>query len=390
MYPPRGTASQPTGRAGGGKAAPALARALDALPKAEFVARAPGRANLIGEHTDYNEGFVLPVALELSTYVVGRRSNRLVLRSLDESGTAVIDTATGAGPLQGWGRYATAVVRALMEARYRPADFEGVIASDVPVGAGLSSSAALEVALATALVPELGGNDLAKICRRAENHFVGVQCGLMDQLSSVGGVEGHALLIDCRDYSVSPIPLPESLTVLLIDSAVGRGLATSAYNDRVAQCRRAAETLGVESLRDAALGDLARLEDPVLRRRARHVMSENARVLETAGALRAADAARLRHLFAESHRSYARDFEASTAEIDDLVAIAAGTEGIVGSRLTGGGFGGCTVNLVDPARAGKAAAAIVAEYGRRTGRRARTWLSEPGAGAALWEPPDPM
>jgi galactokinase len=360
-----------------------LRRALEAFPEAEFVARAPGRANLIGEHTDYNEGFVLPVALDLATYIAGRRAGSLRLRSLNESGDIEIDVTSGEGPERGWGRYATAVVRALLEAGHHPTGFEGIVASDVPVGAGLSSSAALEIALAVALAPDLRGLELARICRRAENHFVGVACGLMDQLTATAAVEGNALLIDCRIYEVTPVPLPESLAVLVVDSGVSRDLASSAYNDRVRECRAAARELGLNSLRDASEADLERLESPILRRRARHVLSENRRVLDVASALGTGATSPLHDLFAESHQSYARDFDASSAAIDTLVDIAAGTDGVVAARLTGGGFGGCTVNLVDAIFAENAAQSILREYRSRVGLRGRAWITGAGPGAAL-------
>jgi galactokinase len=365
-----------------------LRRALEAFPEAEFVARAPGRANLIGEHTDYNEGFVLPVALDLATYIAGRRAGSLRLRSLDESGDLEIDVTSGAGPERGWGRYATAVVRALLEAGHDPTGFEGVVASDVPVGAGLSSSAALEIALALALAPDVRGLEMARICRRAENHFVGVACGLMDQLTATAAVAGKGLLIDCQTYDVTPIPLPESLAVLVVDSGVSRDLASSQYNDRVRECRAAARELELNSLRGASGEDLDRLQNPVLRRRARHVISENERVLEAASALRTGATRGLRDLFAESHRSYAIDFEASTPEIDVLVDVAAGTEGVVAARLTGGGFGGCTVNLVDTEFAENAAHTILRDYRNRVGLRGRAWITGAGPGASILRPPD--
>ncbi|MGH2820172.1 MAG: galactokinase [Actinomycetota bacterium] len=349
--------------------------------------RAPGRANLIGEHTDYNDGFVLPVALEMSTYLLGRAGGGEVrLRSLEASGEVVVDVSTGAGPAEGWGSYVTGVVRALLEASVPIGGFEGVIASDVPVGSGLSSSAALEVAVASALVRgSLDPVRLAEICQRAENEYVGVRCGIMDQLTSAAGREGHALLIDCRSHDLEPVPVPGDLSVLVIDSAVSRGLGDSAYNERRAQCEEAARALGVPALRDATVDDLergARAMDEVVYRRARHVVTENARVHESAEALRAGDAEALRRLFEDSHRSYAQDFEASSSEIDRLVAVAGATPGVVAARLTGGGFGGSTVNLVVSERAQEAARHIVQRYAVATGLRARAWISRasPGAG----------
>jgi galactokinase len=351
--------------------------------------RAPGRANLIGEHTDYNDGFVLPVALRLALYIAGRRSpgspGSLRLTSLDESGGAIVDLGTGEGPDKGWGRYATAVVRSLLDDGVELTGFTGVLVSEVPRGAGLSSSAALEVAIASAIVAEpLDPVRMAKICRRAENVYVGIQSGIMDQLASAAGRSGCALLIDCRDITVETVEVPDRLRVVVIDSAVQRGLAESGYNERRKQCEAAASIMGVASLRDAD-GELLESHrermDDVIYRRARHVIGENGRVMDTVAALRTADFERLGRLFDDSHRSYARDFEASTPEIDSLVEVAQDTDGVVAARLTGGGFGGCTVNLVVEGRSEEAAAEILSGYQALTGLQGRVWVSEPADGA---------
>ncbi len=344
----------------------------------------------MGEHTDYNDGFVLPVALELALYIAGRRSpGRLILTSLDQSGSASVDLNTGEGPDKGWGRYATAVVRSLLDEGVELAGFSGVVVSEVPTGAGLSSSAALEVAIASAIVAEpLNPVRMAEICRRAENVYVGVQSGIMDQLASAAGRSGHALLIDCRDISVEAVEVPSGLRVVVIDSAVQRGLADSGYNERRKQCEAAASMMGVASLRDAD-GELleshrGRMDD-VIYRRARHVIGENQRVMESVAALRTADSESLGRLFDDSHRSYARDFEASTPEVDSLVEVARATGGVVAARLTGGGFGGCTVNLVLEGRAEEAAAEILSGYRALTGLQGRMWVSEPADGATPLE-----
>jgi len=352
----------------------------------DVAVRAPGRANLIGEHTDYNDGFVLPVALDLQTTLVGRRQEGTVrLRSLDLAGLAEVDLATGAGTTTGWGRYVTAVVAEIRSAGLNVHGLEGVVSTTLPVGAGLSSSAALEVAVALALLADpLAPVELARLCQRAENAGVGVQTGLMDQLASVCGVPGAALLIDCRSAEVQPVALPAGLRVLLIDSAVIRTLATTPYDERRRQCQQAAAALGVPTLREL---DVAALEagrsrtDPADWRRARHVVTENARVLATVTALGRGDLAELGRLFAASHRSMAEDFEISTPEIDTLVRLAAATPGVVASRMTGGGFGGCTVNLVEADCADAAAADLLGRYGRATGLPARAWSCDPMAGA---------
>ena len=371
---------------------PSTAQQLLAAPPADAdrVVRAPGRANLIGEYTDVNEGWVLPVALELATVLAGRSGGDVLrLRSLDlpDEGTVEIDLASGAGPSDGWGRYATAVVQVLREQGRAVCGFDGVLASDVPIGAGLSSSAALEVAVALAVLDEeVDPLALAQLCQRAENEGVGVQSGLMDQLASTGSSAGAALLLDCRELTTEHVPLPDGLGVLVVDSAVSRDLSSSAYNERRAQCEQAAADLGVRSLRDASLDALEERwssMDDVVRRRARHVLTENARVLEMAAALRARDAAPLGALLAASHDSLARDFEVSTPELDQLVAAAVATPGVVGSRMTGAGFGGCTVSLVEVERAQEVREEVLRRYAEASGRTPRGWVSTAADGAGV-------
>ena len=368
------------------------ARLRDAAPpEADVLTWAPGRANLIGEYTDFNDGFVLPMALDARTWALGRTGgNRLRLRSLDEDGEVIVDLASGDGPTQGWGTYARAVVLAIREAGLVPTGFDGVIASDVPAGAGLSSSAALEVAIAHALLPQPPDKvKLALLCQRAENAFVGVQCGIMDQLSSTAGVDGHALLIDCRALTVTPVPVPADLRVVLIDSAVRRSLTDGRYNDIRAECEEAARRLGVAALRDVderSLEERAAALSPSQLRRARHVVSDDRRTLEAGAALASGDLPRLGTLFAESQRSMAEDLRISTPELNALVRIATETPGVVASRLTGAGFGGCTVNLVRAEEAESAGPRILERYHAETGRTGRWWSSTPadGAGRASW------
>ena len=361
-------------------------RLLEAAPESSDVAvRAPGRANLIGEHTDYNDGYVLPAALELATYVVGRRTRgRIRLSSLDEPGEVDIDPATGRGSHDGWGIYATGVVRALTDEGIAVAGLDGVLASELPQGAGLSSSAALEVAIAASVAAEpVDPARLAAICTRAENHYVGTRSGIMDQLAAACGRAGSALLIDCRDASIEPVPLPDDVVLLLIDSDDQRGLSDSSYNERRDQCEAAAKALGVRSLRDA---DEVMLEqrggdlDAVALKRARHVVSENRRVLEAARALNAGNLEPLGPLFAAAHHSLATDYEVSTPELDLLVRLAGETPGVIAARLTGAGFGGCTVNLVGAQEADAAGRSIVGRYNDATGRNGRHWVSRAADG----------
>ena len=371
---------------------PSPAQSLLASPPADadVLVRAPGRANLIGEYTDVNEGWVLPVALELATVLAGRTGGGVLrLRSLDlpDEGTVEVELSTGRGPSDGWGRYATAVVAVLREQGRAVRGFDGVLASDVPIGAGLSSSAALEVAVALAVLDEpVDPLALAQLCQRAENVGVGVQSGLMDQLASTGSRAGTALLLDCRELTTDHVPLPEGLGVLVVDSAVSRDLSSSAYNERRAQCEQAAADLGVRSLRDATLEGLEERwssMDEVVRRRARHVLTENARVLELADVLRSGDRGPLGGLLAASHQSLAEDFEVSTPELDQLVAAAVATPGVVGSRMTGAGFGGCTVSLVEVDGAEQVRDEVCRRYAQASGRSPRAWVSTAADGASV-------
>ncbi|CAN5710233.1 galactokinase [soil metagenome] len=365
----------------------ALPRRLTAAAdRVEIAWRAPGRANLIGDHTDYNDGLCLPVALSLATYVAGRRlaEPRLRLCSLDEPGEVIVDLASGAGPDDGWGLYARAVVRALRDGGVTVAGFEGVVASDVPIGAGLSSSAAFEVAVASALVDApLAPLELARLMRRAENDHVGAQTGILDQLACAASEEDTVLFIDCRDERYRHVPWPRDLEILLVDSAVAHSHGSSGYNDRRRECERAREELGVESLRDVGLGDLDGRDglDDVLLRRVRHVVTENERVIATVRALEQSDLGALAPLFADSHASLSRDYEVSTPEVDRLVEVASDTEGVLGARLTGGGFGGCVVCLVAGGSGQRCGTEIAGRYGRATGLEARFWVSPASAGA---------
>ena len=366
------------------------ARDLLASPPAgtDILVSAPGRANLMGDHTDGDEGYVLPVALDLRTVLAGRRvPDRLVVRSAErpDDGVVEVDLRSGAGPTSGWGRYATAVVAQCRAAGLRLHGFDGVLSSDVPIGAGLSSSAALEVAVALALLDDPPAPaDLARLCQRAENEGVGVQSGILDQFASVACRAGAAMLLDCRDLAVQHVPLGDDLAVLVVHCGVGRDLSGSAYNERRDECARAASALGVRVLRDATAELLAERwssMDDVVRRRARHVVTENARVLATAAALRTGDRAAVGELFAASHESLARDFEVSTPDLDLLVAAAAATDGVVGSRLTGAGFGGCTVSLVAAAGADETRDEVCRRYAESSGRTPRAWVSPAASGA---------
>ncbi|HEX2701125.1 MAG TPA: galactokinase [Acidimicrobiales bacterium] len=306
---------------------------------------APGRVNLIGDHTDYTGGFALPMAVELGTTVVLRRGGAAVqLRSADNRTPIVvpINIADPAEVAAGWGRYVAGVV-----AEVRPEQGgTGTVSTTLPLGAGLSSSAALEVAVALALGFEGTPLELALACQRAEQRAWGVLTGVMDQLASASGRAGHGLLMDFTTLSVTPVPIPEAVEVVVVDSGQRRAVAVSAYSERRSQCEAAAAVIG--PLRDASVEAVAHIGDPVVRRRARHVVTENARVLAFTECLRAGNGAEAGRLMTESHASLRDDFEVSTPALDGIVDDLLTRPGVHGARLTGAGFGGCVVALTEP------------------------------------------
>jgi galactokinase len=311
----------------------------------ELVASAPGRVNLIGEHTDYNGGFVLPCAIDRRIAVaVGAGEGALYSADFDQ--TRQIDDKDSS-----WADYPRGVAWAIGEAGHEIGGFRAAFAGDVPLGSGLSSSAAIEAATALALDAffglGVGRTDLALACQQAENDYVGVGTGIMDQYASLLCEAGAALLVDCRSLDAESVPLDlqaAGLALVVCDTRVERGLADTGYNDRRATCERAASMLGVEELRDATEGDLDLLSGAELKR-ARHVISENARVLEAVEALRDRDFEEFGRLMFASHASLRDDYEVSTPELDTFVR-AAQQHGARGARLTGAGFGGCAIALV--------------------------------------------
>ncbi len=369
-----------------GAAAQLFRQAFGAEP--EFAVRAPGRVNLIGEHTDYNDGFVLPAAIDLELELAGRarEGSRLDLRSVETPEPASFELAQPEA--SGWGRYAAGVALAMKQAGLPLKAFEGAVAGSLPPGAGLSSSAALELAVARALAHAAGvawdGPAMARLCQRAENEYVGNRCGIMDQLAVALGRAGHALLIDCRTLAVDPVPVPADLAIVVCDSARPRRLVESAYNERRAECEEAARLLGLPALRDATPESIeAAGLPPRLAGRARHVVAENGRVLALAAALRTHDHSAAGRLMYASHESLRELFEVSSREPDLLVELAAGLSGCFGSRLTGAGFGGCTVSLVAAGRAESFARALSASYRERTGLSARVWICQAVNGVSV-------
>jgi galactokinase len=349
-----------------------------------IVSAAPGRVNLIGEHTDYNDGLVLPAAIDRSVAVAaaGRDDGLIRARSVDygQSDEFSLERVRRFMGSRGWRDYVRGIAWALQEEQLDLRGADMLISGDVPPGAGLSSSAAVEMAVAGALarLAELDINPpkLALLAQRAENLFVGVQCGIMDQLTSAIGEKDHALLIDCRTLEVEAVAIPQDIDIVVVNSCVQRELEATPYNRRREECGEAAALVGVESLRDAdsTLLDQRRRDMPDnLYRRARHVITENDRVRDLAGALAADDREAIGRLMSASHESLRTDFEASTPELDTLVEIAAGVPGVIGARLTGAGFGGCTVNLVEREGVDKFERAIVDGYTRATGLTAEVY-----------------
>ena len=306
----------------------------------------PGRVNLIGEHTDSSGGLVLPLAIDLATTITGTRGGgEIVLVSADQDEPAVVPLGVThpAAATPGWARYVAGVV-----AQLRPTEgFVGEVTTTLPVGAGLSSSAALEVAVALALGFDGTVLELARLTQLAEHQASGVPCGIMDQLASAGGVEGHALLIDCHQLTVTPIAVPDDLEIRVIHSGQERQLAGSAYAERTESVAAAEAVLGPLRLL-AEPGEADALSDPVLRRRARHVISENQRVRDVAAALPQGDLDAVGRAMTASHESLRDDFEVSTTVLDALVERLQATDGVIGARLTGAGFGGCVVALTRP------------------------------------------
>jgi galactokinase len=360
-----------------------------------LIVRAPGRVNLIGEHTDYNDGFVLPVAIDRATYIAARtRDDRLVHSfAADLAEQDVFDLARfDRSPTHPWSNYVRGVAKGLLAAGHPLGGANLLIASDVPRGAGLSSSAALEVATGYTfqLLNRLNllGEELALLAQGAENSFVGVQCGIMDQFISALGRADHALLLDCRDLSYRPVPLPADAAVVVCDSQVERSLAGSAYNQRRQECAEAVQRLRewfpkILALRDVSLEQFhahaADLPDPV-RARARHVITENHRVLRSADALERGDVIVFGRLMNESHASLRDDYQVSIRELDVLVEAARAVPGCYGSRLTGAGFGGCTVSLVALASVDRFKQEVSETYTSATGRTTTIYVCRASEG----------
>ncbi len=375
--------------------------ALRSLHAARFGAQpdifaAPGRVNLIGEHTDYAEGFVMPAAIDFATLagISPRTDGKVVLYSKNYGDERVYDAAALPTERSGhWSDYPLGVLAIFAGEGHAIPAFSLSLWGDVPLGSGLSSSAAVEVATAVAVESLLGirypGPVLARLCQRSENEFVGSSCGIMDQFISANGAKDHALLLDCRDLTYKLAPIPEDVALVIANTMVSHAVTGGEYTSRRAQVEEAAATIArhrpeVRFLRDATPDDLTKWGSemsPEALKRARHVITENLRTVAAAHALIDNDMKELGRLMAEAHRSYSNDFEASCPEADTMVELAQELPGLIGARLTGGGFGGCTVNLVEAGQAPSFAASLGARYAGTTGITPQIHICHASGGA---------
>ncbi|MCC6589943.1 MAG: galactokinase [Bryobacterales bacterium] len=353
--------------------------------------RAPGRVNLIGEHTDYNEGFVMPAAIEFSTIAaVSARTDSKVhvySKTLDQAFEFDLDDPAPK-PVDGWSDYVAGTAYSLRDggAKLRGANL--LIDSDVPLGSGLSSSAAIEVSAAYALLAIAGVAmepiQIALACQRAENQFVGVRSGIMDQFASCFGALGHALMLDCRSLGHQELPLPPNVSLVICNTMVKHELAGGEYNQRRADCEEGAKTLGIRALRDITVEEFAdrgKVLPERIFRRCRHVVTENARVEEAAQALRSHDCAVFGELMNESHASLDQDYEVTCPELNVMVELARQVSGVYGARMTGGGFGGCTINLVQTDAVERFHQMVAKGYQERTGLTPEIYVTAASQGA---------
>lgn len=361
---------------------------------AAAVVRSPGRVNLIGEHTDYNDGYVFPMAIDLATWIAlrPRDDGRLVLHALDHDETLECDLSNLTREAMSWREYPRGVAHVLREAGYTLRGWEGVTACDIPMGTGLSSSASYELAVARAFAHVSGlawdPKKMALLCQKAENDWVGVQCGVMDQMICALGEEGKAVFIDCRSLETQSAPLPKETSVLILDTGTRRGLVDSAYNERREQCRAAAAHFNVPALRDLDVKTfVSRADelDEVTRKRSRHVVSENQRTRHALEAMKNDDAVRLGRLMNESHISLRDDFEVTNRELDIMARIARAQKGCLGARMTGAGFGGCAIALVHASEAVPLARAIGIAYREESGLEPAVYVTSPAKGVHAQE-----
>ncbi|HBO24855.1 MAG TPA: galactokinase [Providencia sp.] len=364
--------------------------------QADIYVQAPGRVNLIGEHTDYNDGFVLPCAINYQTMTAATKRNDRIVRVVaadyhNDYDEFNLDQEITFLPEKMWANYIRGVVKFLLQRGFIFGGCDIAVSGNVPQGAGLSSSASLEVVIGQTIKAlyqlDISQQDIALNGQQAENQFVGCNCGIMDQLISASGDAGHALLIDCRSLTVFPIPIPNDLVVMIINSNKKRGLVDSEYNTRRQQCEVAAKQFAVKALRDVTFEQFIEKQnqlDPLVAKRAKHVITENERTLTAAKALTENNLLLLSQLMEQSHASMRDDFEITVAEIDTLVDIVKsvlGSEG--GVRMTGGGFGGCVVALMKQQLVQPVIAAVEQQYQVMTGLKADIYVCQPSEGASV-------
>ena len=360
------------------------------------IFRAPGRVNLIGEHTDYNDGFALPAAIDLYTWIaIAPRSDSILhVFSTNLNESAEIDlNETSPHAKHRWSDYVHGVALMLQRSNISLRGANLTIHSDVPSGSGLSSSAALEVSAAIALLANAGGSlgklEIAKLCQRAENEFVGARVGMMDQFAACFGRAGHALLLDCRTLQGTPLSLPAEVSLVICNTMVKHEHSGGEYNARRAQCEEGVRLLkkwypAISALRDVSLSELLEHErdlPPLILRRCRHVIGENERVLGFVKAIERNNFVEAGEMMAQSHQSLRDDFEVSCRELDVMVELAQKTEGVIGARMTGGGFGGCTINLVEHKRVEDFRVTVASGYKSTTGITPEIFVCAAGEGA---------
>ena len=360
------------------------------------ISRAPGRVNLIGEHTDYNEGFVMPAAIDFYTSVAfaPRSDMKVNVRSQSFDETFSFDLNNGFRPTHNWSDYAVGVIDQIKRLGQRLCGADILIRGEVPIGAGLSSSAAIEVAVAFAFLNAkhavIDRTQLALLCQRAENEFVGMRCGIMDQFISCNGRRDHALMLDCRSLEFKLLPLAPSVRMVICNTMVKHEHAGGEYNQRRAACEEGVQILrkylpNIRSLRDVSAEQLEQHREklpPIIYHRCRHVVTENARVESAAQMLQVHDLQAFGKLMADSHRSLRDDYEVSSPELDLMVDIANKQDGVYGARMTGGGFGGCTINLVASEDADSFRRHVAAEYEAATGRKPDVYITSAADGVA--------
>ncbi len=360
--------------------------------KPRFIVRAPGRVNLIGEHTDYNDGFVLPMAIDRAVWMAltPRSDSQLRIHSMDY-GTNSIFSLLDFAHDTGWGEYIKGVAYELKKENFDLSGFDAIIRGDVPRGAGLSSSAAVEIAAARAFSVasnfEWDAPRMAKLAQKAENEWVGVNCGIMDQMTSAISKSGCALFLDCRSLEYQYAPLPETVSVVILDTSTRRGLVESAYNERRQQCEEAARWFGVKALRDVKIDNekwkIKNELSEVVMRRARHVVTENARTLEALKVMKEGNIKRLGELFNASHDSLRDDFEATNDALNMMVNAAREQNSCYGARMTGAGFGGCAVALVAKNKTDEFVSAVSILYKEKSGLDASVYVCQASEGASV-------